>query len=183
MDKKDSFTITILALVLFIEISIHLKTLKIICPRRVFCGNPRGSGVRPRSRGLEEKASGEDHMSRDRALALPVAHQRWSPPPSPATVRGRRVATAPSVPQISLSSQLQQLIEFSASWRARLTKANEKGFNQSPIHQRTHQVETIRTFQGNLKWSPLVWKLQLWTNGTLIKFICGDIKVKELSNS
>ena len=69
MDKKDSFTITILALVLFIEISIHLKTLKIICPRRVFCGNPRGSGVRPRSRGLEEKASGEDHMSRDRALA------------------------------------------------------------------------------------------------------------------
>ena len=65
--------ITISPFLLFVEISIHPTTLNIICPRRLLSGNPRGSGVRPRSRGLE-KASGVDHMSWDRAL------HRWHLP-------------------------------------------------------------------------------------------------------
>ena len=79
--------------VAFIAISIHLKTLNIICPQgsRLFSGNPRGSGPSAAS----EPGPGESRLvwitwvgtgpsTVGTCLVLPVAHQRWSPPPAPA---------------------------------------------------------------------------------------------------
>ena len=117
---------------------------------RLFSGNPRGSGVRPRSRGLE-KAAGVDHMSRDPALVpVAVAHQRWTPPPAAQPLWGGEEGR-------SIRNCSSNLLGRTSWFFLRIFSCKNKIRGFSISRQSVKQaIKQKQKQQSNRKWSPLV---------------------------
>ena len=140
--------------VLFIAISIHLKTLNIICPQgsRLFSGNPRGSGPSAAS----EPGPGESRRwcgSHELGPGPPLLALAWScqwptrggalHPPRPSHCEGEKrggagASVSQIVPQIFSAGTADGFLLFLLRF---FHKTNQKGFQSvtNPSHNQSRR--------------------------------------------